>query len=61
MLADLRFHLSWLLISPVLFQALARRGGTFPSPTDNSSGVIRQTSFDGPQDAMDWLHSTFET
>ena len=39
--------------------AEARREGTFPALTDNSSEVIRQTSFDSPKQARRWLHRIY--
>ena len=39
--------------------AAARREGTFPSLTDNSRGVIRYRSFDGPEQAQEWLHEIY--
>jgi hypothetical protein len=39
--------------------AEARRGGTFPSLTDNSSEVTRYQSFDSPDEAREWLHEIY--
>jgi hypothetical protein len=39
--------------------AEARRVGEFPSLTDNSSEVIRQTSFASPAQALGWLHGIY--
>jgi hypothetical protein len=39
--------------------AEARREGTFPSLTDNSSQVIRPLTFASPQDALGWLPDVY--